>query len=174
MPTHRWIPAAAFGVALVCASPWVARAEAPAAQASFTIKHWDTGDGLPQSAVIAVTQARDGYLWLGTVNGLARFDGIRFTLFNVYNTPGLGSSPIVFLFADSHDNLWVGTESAGTVLIRDGQVKSLNIGNRSREGRLVAACEDAGGVVWLCTGNGQLCRYLNGDVAVWELRRPRA
>ena len=45
-----------------------------------------------------MTQTRDGYLWLGTINGLVRFDGVRCTVFNEDNTPGLGSSPIVSLF----------------------------------------------------------------------------
>jgi len=145
----------------------------PPPPANFAVKSWSTAEGLPQSAVIAMTQTRDGYLWLGTLNGLARFDGIRFTTFNAYNTPGLGSSRIVFLFADSHDNLWVGTETAGAVLIREGKVTPVAIGSRGREGRLVAAVEDKRGTVWLCTADGQLCRYLNGEVSVWQLRGPQ-
>ena len=39
---------------------------------NFSVKAWNTEEGLPQSSVIALTQSRDGYLWLGTVNGLAR------------------------------------------------------------------------------------------------------
>ena len=117
-----------------------------------------------------MAQTPDHYLWLGTLRGLARFDGRRFEVFNEFNTPELGSSLIRFLFADRRGNLWVGTETAGAVLIKDGQVTRLEIGNPSREGRLVAACEQTNGVVWLVTANGQLGRYEPGNLSVWQLR----
>jgi ligand-binding sensor domain-containing protein/signal transduction histidine kinase len=116
-----------------------------------------------------MTQTRDGYLWLGTVKGLVRFDGYQFTLFDENNTPGLNSSRIVCLFEDSRSNLWVGTESAGVALIKDGRVISLDLGRGSREGRLMAACEDGNGAVWLYTANGQLGRYRRGRVDVWDI-----
>src|SRR5690242_13710170 len=63
----------------------------------YTIDHWDTDtkEGLPNNEVIALTQTRDGYLWLGTLNGLVRFDGLHFTVFDENNTPGLRSSRVV-------------------------------------------------------------------------------
>lgn len=134
----------------------------------YIVGVWGTEDGLPQSSVIAVTQTRDGYLWLGTLNGLVRFDGVRFTVFDEGNAPELGSSRIVSLFEDSQGNLWVGTETAGVALIKDGQIKSLNIGRGSREGRLVSACQDATGAVWLYTADGELCRHSRGSVDVWK------
>ncbi|HEY7512571.1 MAG TPA: two-component regulator propeller domain-containing protein, partial [Vicinamibacteria bacterium] len=50
---------------------------------------WRTADGLPHNSVRQVVQGRDGYLWLGTPSGLVRFDGVRFTVFNRRNTPGM-------------------------------------------------------------------------------------
>lgn len=169
MANDRWILAATglllgvSGCDLSAASSTVPRQASP-----YTIDVWDREDGLPQNSVIAMTQTRDGYLWLGTLDGLARFDGIRFTPFNEVNTPGLGSSRIVHLFEDSKTNLWIGTETAGVAVIRKGQVQSLDIGRGSREGRLVSACEDSNGAVWLYTADGQLCRYRNGQVDVWK------
>lgn len=135
----------------------------------FLVKPWTTEDGLPQSSVIALTQTRDGYLWMGTLNGLVRFDGANFTVFDESNTPGLASSRIVHLFEDSRTNLWVGTETAGVILIRNGQALSLDIGRGSRASRLISATEDEHGSVWLYTADGQLCRYLNGQMQVWKL-----
>src|SRR4029079_8147647 len=135
----------------------------------YTIDVWDTEDGLPQTSVIAMTQTRDGYLWLGTLNGLVRFDGIRFTIFDVSNTPGLNSSAILFLFEDSQRNLWIGTRNAGVVLVKNGRIQSLDIGRNPGEGALVAACEDTSGAVWLCTEGHQLCRHRNGRIDVWTL-----
>ncbi len=56
--------------------------------AQFRFDHWTTEHGLPQNGINAITQTRDGYLWLATNDGLVRFDGVRFTVFNHGNTPG--------------------------------------------------------------------------------------
>ena len=144
-----------------------------AAPPHFHVDVWRTAHGgLPESSVIALAQTRDGYLWLGTLNGLVRFDGLRFTVFNEGNTPKLNSDRIVSLFEDSHQNLWLGTETAGASVIRDGQITGLDLGRGSREGRVVAACEDSAGAVWLFTGNGQLARHQNGKVDVWTAADP--
>lgn len=55
---------------------------------------WGTQDGLPQNTVQAIAQAPDGYLWVGTELGLARFDGLRFTVFDRSNTPELKNNSI--------------------------------------------------------------------------------
>lgn len=143
---------------------------AEAAAAKFVARSWSNEDGLPSSVVVAMAQTPDHYLWLGTLDGLARFDGRRFEVFNEFNTPELGSSRIVFLFADRRGNLWAGTETAGAGLIKDGQVTRLEIGSASREGRLVAACEQTNGIVWLLSANGQLGRYEPGNLSVWQLK----
>ncbi|MGD1089640.1 MAG: two-component regulator propeller domain-containing protein, partial [Verrucomicrobiota bacterium] len=72
-----------------------AMAETNQSDSPFLVDSWSTGEGLPQSSVISVIQTRDGYLWLGTLNGLVRFDGIHFTVFDENNTPGLDSDRIV-------------------------------------------------------------------------------
>jgi ligand-binding sensor domain-containing protein/signal transduction histidine kinase len=125
-------------------------------------------NGLPQSSVIAMAQTRDGYLWLGTRDGLARFDGNHFEVFTEWNTPGLNHSTIVRLFADSQGGLWVGT-AAGANYIRDGKVSSLDLGGGTGV-QLAAACEDATGVVWLYTTDSRLARCRDGTVEnIWPV-----
>ncbi len=138
----------------------------------YSIDTWGTEQGLlPDGSVIAMAQTRDGYLWLGTLNGLVRFDGVRFTVFDESNTPRLQSIRIVRLFEDSQSNLWVGTETAGAALIKDGRVQSLKIGRGRRRGHLASVCEDSTGAVWLLTEDGQLGRSAQGSVDVWNLNR---
>jgi signal transduction histidine kinase/ligand-binding sensor domain-containing protein len=103
------------------------------------------------------------------MKGLARFDGTSFTHLDQDSLPELSTSPVVFLFEDSRENLWVGTRSDGVVLIRAGQAIPIDIGTHSREGYLVSATEDKDGTVWLYTADGQLCRYLNGRLDIWPL-----
>ena len=133
----------------------------------YTIDVWESGDGLPQNSVISMVQSGDGYLWLGTVYGLARFDGIRFTVYDESTTPGLSSSPIVTLFEDSQQNLWIGMEPSGIVRVQEGQVVPLRIDSEATVSRLIAICEDSAGGVWLFTSEGRLSRYLNGKLDSW-------
>jgi ligand-binding sensor domain-containing protein/signal transduction histidine kinase len=139
----------------------------PPANSAFIIKSWDTEDGLPRNSVTSITQSRDGYLWLGTPNGLVRFDGVRFSVFDENNTPGLPGSHIVSLFEDSQGNLWVGTETAGVVVFKDGKATPTGLGQGSRESRMAAAAEDATGAVWLLASNGQLWRQYQGNTSAF-------
>jgi ligand-binding sensor domain-containing protein/signal transduction histidine kinase len=143
-----------------------------APQPKYSVEAWGTEQGLlPQSSVLAMVHTRDGYLWLGTLNGLVRFDGLHFTVYDESNTPKLESVRIVRLFEDSRSNLWVGTETAGAALIENGRVHPLNIGRGRRAGHLVSICEDSTGAVWLLTEDGQLARYANETVDVWNFNQ---
>ena len=64
---------------------------------NYFIRAWQVENGLPQNKVTAVLQTRDGYLWLGTYSGLARFDGVKFKVFDDNNTPELHSSRVTSL-----------------------------------------------------------------------------
>ena len=74
---------------------------------------WRQQDGLPQDSVRAIAQTRDGYLWLGTQAGLARFDGVRFTVFDRNNTKEMQNDHILALAAAAAGGLWVGTRGGG-------------------------------------------------------------
>ena len=104
-------------LSIVCA---YANAESPQTHtkpAEFLIKKWTTEDGLPQNTVTSIVQTSDGYIWLGTFGGLARFDGIKFTIFDSTNAPELVSNRILSLFEDRWKRLWIGTET-GEIYIR--------------------------------------------------------
>src|SRR5512135_413773 len=82
----------------------------PALQVQYAIRQWNVEDGLPQSSVKCIAQTHDGYLWIGTRNGLARFDGVHMTVFNALNTPGLNPS-IDCIYEDHSHQLWIGTRN---------------------------------------------------------------
>lgn len=71
---------------------------------------WTTEDGLPQNSVNDILQTRDGYLWIATFGGLARFDGVRFTIFDAGSSPGLDSNRLTALYEDHAGRLWIGSE----------------------------------------------------------------
>ncbi len=147
---------------LVLALALVYGPRAVAAESSFNVDVWNTADGLPQSSVIALAQTCDGYLWLGTLNGLVRFDGNSFTRFNVNNTPGLPDNRVIFLFADSRQTLWVGTETAGLCALKNGVMKKIADG--TDVGKTTFAYEDEKGVVWFGTTDGKFFCWQGGKL----------
>lgn len=121
---------------------------------SYVVSQWQTEDGLPQLSVRAITQTRDGYLWVGTFNGLARFDGVRFTAFTVGNTPQLPSDNVNVLYEDRAGDLWIGTEDGGLIRYRRGAFISFGP-DHGLTGRSVRAVrEDGEGTLWIGTGSG--------------------
>jgi ligand-binding sensor domain-containing protein/signal transduction histidine kinase len=173
MPMNRWKPTFAWLAFCVFALAFPAKAgAAEPADASFIVDAWSTEEGLPQSSVISVIQTRDGYLWLGTLNGLVRFDGNRFTVFDEENTPGLNSDRIIYLFEDSHTNLWIGTDATGAGLVQDGKIKNFEIGRAGQEGKLTSVCEDSAGTVWFYTADSHLARFQNGTMETANLNFP--
>ena len=157
-----------YGKMIVCALLALGHIAAVAADAGaelpFIVKVLGNSAGklqerLPSGVVISVLQTRDGYLWLGTLNGLVRFDGDRFTVFDESNTPGLPNNGIVFLFEDSRGWLWAGTDGGGLVVIHDGIVGKLGFGAGSSGGKVMSACEDVEGGIWFYTADGQVGRF---------------
>ncbi|MGA9779307.1 MAG: two-component regulator propeller domain-containing protein [Verrucomicrobiia bacterium] len=175
MPKKRWLLQGAR--LLLCAFASILSGTAVAADLSsspFIVDAWGTEQGLPGSVVFSVIQTRAGYLWLGTQHGLVRFDGIRPTVFDEENTPGLNNDQIDCLFEDSHTNLWIGTDAGGVALEKDGRIENFSIGYNNHDGRLVSACEDSAGAVWLYTADAHLARYQNGkmDVVGFNFKTP--
>ena len=120
--------------------------------------------GLPQNKVTAVVQTRDGYLWAGTYNGLARFDGVRFTVFDDNNTPELRSRRITSLFEADDGTLWIGTESGDVSQYKDGHFSAVPLRANWSGGKIYAITADDAGDVWLLNAAGELARARDGKV----------
>lgn len=117
---------------------------------------WRTDDGLPQNSVTSLLQTRDGYIWVGTFGGLARFDGVRFTLFNSGNTPGLSGNRIFSLYEDDAGALWIGFESGGMARYRDGKFTSLTAKDGAPDGSYRISHRDRDGRLWFVSLVGSL------------------
>ena len=88
----------------------------------FVRNNWSIEQGLPQISALAIAQDRQGYLWVGTQAGLARFDGVQFTSFNPENTPGMAGLWVSDLHVDPQNRLWVATYR-GMTLYEDGRFR---------------------------------------------------
>ena len=107
-----WLRLAAFAAALLCAA---AVAHAATGVVDVRFRNYSTGDGLSQATALAMAQDGAGFLWIGTQDGLNRFDGYDFKVFkHVRNRPGtLSDNAITALAADQDGSLWVGTQAGG-------------------------------------------------------------
>ena len=93
---------------------------------SYRVQNWNIEDGLPDTRISAIGQTPDGYLWVGTPKGLARFDGTRFTIFNSASTPGLVDSRITGLLTDREGVLWVGTLDGNLARVQANQIEPVH------------------------------------------------
>ncbi|TVP42574.1 MAG: response regulator [Gemmatimonadales bacterium] len=144
-----------------------------AAPEAFVHESWTVADGLPVNSVSSLLQDQEGYLWIATLDGLVRFDGVRFTVFNTGNSPGLPSNRVVRLIEARDGALWLVTEQGklvrfqGGVFTHVGPDRTLTHG----DGPLL---EDAGGTIWVGTESGLSMVQDDGlvDVAAQAIRDP--
>ncbi|GJG87809.1 hybrid sensor histidine kinase/response regulator [Gemmatimonadetes bacterium T265] len=120
----------------------------------YVERMWRTDDGLPSNIVWAVTQTHDGYLWLGTESGLARFDGVSFATFGRPAAPDLAGRAVRALFEARDGTLWIGSEGAGVFRLRGGRVERPSGGASVPGGRVRAIVQDRSGVVWVGSDHG--------------------
>jgi len=123
---------------------------------------WQTGDGHPQNTVTAIAQTPDGYLWLGTREGLVRFDGMRFTVFDTSTTPELGHDWVRCLLADRAGTLWIGTSGGGLVKMEAGRFLRFSASDGLPSEQVAALVEDRKGRLWVGTDGGGLARLQAG------------
>jgi len=150
--------------ALVLACPGPAAALDPGrALTQYVQTAWRMEEGLPHNSIRAVLQRRDGYLWLGTYGGLARFDGVRFLVYDNTNS-GLRDNEVRTLAEDADGTLWIGTTAGGLHRLRDGKIEPFDTGIQHRTINALAVAPD--GSVLVGTGAG-LYR-VRGDSAAQE------
>jgi signal transduction histidine kinase/ligand-binding sensor domain-containing protein len=115
---------------------------------------WTVKDGLPVNSVNAIIQNRTGYIWAATFDGLVRFDGLRFTVFNSTNSEELPSNRIIGLKEGRDGTLRLGTEQGHIVRFRDGRFANIAFEGAAPGGGPATLFVDSLGVVWAGTGDG--------------------
>jgi ligand-binding sensor domain-containing protein/signal transduction histidine kinase len=127
----------------------------PADEATnLVVDTWQIDAGLPHNSVTALLQTKDGYLWVGTSNGLARFDGIRFTTFRILDHPRLKSNRILCLHEDAQGVLWIGTDEGGLASCRSRQFSSLGTAEGLSSDTVLCLGDDQAGDLWVGTASG--------------------
>ena len=114
---------------------------------------WLTENGLPQNTVHAIAQTLDGYIWMGTEEGLARFDGVKFSVFDRQNTAQFKSNYIRALLGDRQGALWIGT-AEGLLRLLNGKFTLFTTNEGLPSNTIQAVHEDREGNLWVATATG--------------------
>lgn len=130
---------------------------------SFVHQSWQTQQGLPQNSVLSLAQTKDGYLWIGTEEGLARFDGSQFTVVST----GLRNKTISSLLAAKNGDLWIGTDGGGLARLSHGSFTTYTTRNGLPNDSILALYEDALGAIWAGTDGGGVAQIDRGTPRIY-------
>ena len=117
---------------------------------------WRVRDGVFSGTPSAITQTTDGYVWIGTMGGLLRFDGVRFVRWTPPDGEHLPTAAVISLLGAADGSLWIGT-AAGLAQWKNGNL--LNFPETA--GRVNAIYEDREGTIWMArsrTRAGAVCK----------------
>ncbi len=151
----RIVPALAFAATFLSPDPVCA---ADFADQEYVIDVWETEQGLPENSATAMVQTPDGYLWFGTFNGLVRFDGVKFTVFDPSNTPQIPSGGIVNLHLQETGRLWISTLN-GTACLDGGTWTAYGPEKGWSADYARTFAGGPGGVLYATSFNGKVLRW---------------
>jgi len=116
---------------------------------------WTVRDGVP-SDIVAIQQTQDGYLWLGTGEGLFRFDGVRFERYKPSRGGELFSARISALLATTDGGLWIAHQGRGVraSFLKNGEAKSYASPDPLHPGNILAFAQSPDGTTWAATDYG--------------------
>src|ERR1700722_4315539 len=115
---------------------------------------WQTDEGLPNNRVQAIAQTPEGYLWVGTQEGLARFDGAEFKTFDDFDRAKIRSASITALCLAMDGTLWIGTDQGEVVRWHDGRFSALPIEEWPSGRSIRAICQGRNGEIWIASAGG--------------------
>lgn len=121
----------------------------PKSLTQFTHEVWQTDDGLPQNSINCIVQTPDGYLWMGTQEGIVRFDGVQFTIFDKRNTPQIKNNYISALYVDRDGKLWIGTYDGGLVTHANNTFRAITGIKKFENSHIRSIYEDDMGGIWI-------------------------
>ncbi len=116
----------------------------------YILDHWTTEQGLPANALIDIVQTSDGYIWISSYNGLIRFDGVSFMLFNKANVPAFKANPVAFICETTQKELLISAENSGIVRFYKNRFDVL-LSNNQINAPVQAILEGQNQKLWLGT-----------------------
>jgi signal transduction histidine kinase len=160
------LAAPALVLAFALFAPSAAALDPNRALTQYVHDSWNTTKGLPQSTGLSLARTRDGFLWVGTEEGIARFDGTTFLVFDRRNTPGFPHNLVYSLLGSRDGSLWLGT-AAGLARFVEGSAHPFGARENVPEKPVRCLLEDRDGAIWAGTWGGGLVRMKDDAAAVF-------
>jgi len=158
---RRWGPAILAAVCLVAgAASELSALDRRRAASQYVVASWGA-TVLRSNSVHAVLQARDGYVWLGTSNGLLRYDGTRFVAFDAVENPGVGDGGVTTLAEGPDGTLYIGTTSGTVSEYKSGQFREIALSRGV--GRVYSLMVAEDGALWIGRLGHPITRWLRGQ-----------
>jgi ligand-binding sensor domain-containing protein len=136
----------------------------------YLIDFWQEESGLPQKHVFVMYQTRDGYLWIGTRGGLARFDGVRFTVYDDRQANQIEESEVQDLSEGPDGSLWIATYGGGLTRLHEGRFTTVRAKHGLTSDFVTAVAAAADGSVWVGTNRG-VTHMKNGTFTAYDKKR---
>ncbi len=144
---------------LVCLIALLCSGSAFSQQYNFI--NYSIEEGLVQSQIRAISQDDDGYIWIGTLGGLSKFDGVNFENFSIND--GLLSNQIDAIYNDSKGRVWLGTKG-GVTVFEGSSFKSYSFKEELNQNFILCIAEDNEGKMWFVTDGGGVVYLENGTL----------
>jgi len=126
----------------------------PVIWADYVNQVWTAAEGLPGNTVTDLLQKSDGYLYIGTYDGLVRFDGVKFTILNKNTVSDFRCVSARTIFEDTDGNLWVGSNDEGVAKISSSGIEMFTTDNGLPNNSIRDIAQDKSGNIWIGTSNG--------------------
>jgi ligand-binding sensor domain-containing protein/HPt (histidine-containing phosphotransfer) domain-containing protein len=152
--SRKLVASLAFFVILGASSvAWAFTDAAPQNITDYGASVWQQGEGLPDNALRAILQTRDGYLWAGTKAGLLRFNGVSFETYSA-RSGQLADSEVRALAEGADGSLYIGTMSGGLTILKDGKFTTLRKKDGLADDIVRALLRSRDGSLWIGTDRG--------------------
>ena len=164
------LPRALLTTALACAAVLVHADQTTTADGRYVIQSWDTDDGLPHSMVDALIKRKDGFIWIATFAGIARFDGIDFTpvLSPLVQTDK--SRSVHCLIEENPATLLLACDNTGLLQLKDGEITTHPATAHFPSGQqVVALFSERPDVFWIAFSNFEVWRSDHGTIEKYPL-----
>jgi signal transduction histidine kinase/ligand-binding sensor domain-containing protein len=165
-PVFNRIPLLLFSI--LFSQLLLAQAERPVALdpqkalSQYTHEVWETGKTPLEGAIRAILQSKDGYIWIGTQEGLYTFDGDRFVVRNSANTVEMKNSSVYALAEDQEGTIWIATRD-GLLEYRDNNFKRYSVKDGLTSNSILSLCVDYQGVLWIGSMGGGVVQFFDGN-----------
>ena len=124
----------------------------------YNILIWDESKGSPAN-VMAMAQDSAGYLWIGSENGICRFDGVAFSSFTRQNVKELPEDDCSTILVSQNGSIYFGLFGGNLAMLKNEHFSTLGSKEIFKGKTIISLCEDGSGNIWILTDGGGLLKY---------------